>query len=96
MLHGLVVGLRVAIVFRHPAADVLEGRALGNGGCDGPPMAVGAVQWWLPGAALLHNQVAATALAGAALPNGCARPLGTLQMRVSRWPTDFFSVRVAG
>ena len=90
MLHGLVVGLRVAIVFRHPAADVLEGRALGNGGCDGPPMAVGAVQWWLPGAALLHNQVAATALAGAALPNGCARPLGTLQMRVSRWPTDFF------
>jgi len=57
---------------------------------------VGAVQWWLPGAALLHNQVAATALAGAALPNGCRTSARhATNARVAMAHRFFFTVRVA-
>ena len=79
VLHGLVIYLGFAIVFRHPAADVLEGRALGNGGAGGQP-----------GAA---SKVAAAASAASRFETPLARPLGTLMACVD-WPTDFFPVRV--
>ena len=53
-------------------------------------MPVGAVQWWLPGAALLHNQVAAMASAGAALPNGWCASARHAKMRVLSMAHRFF------
>ena len=82
VLHGLVIYLGFAIVFRHPAADVREGPAPVNRGCDGPPMAVGGQYLAPKGAALLHNQVAATALAGAPPPRLAHSSPGTRKMTV--------------
>ena len=53
-------------------------------------MPVGAVQWWLPGAALLHNQVAAMASACAALPNGWCASARHAKMRVLSMAHRFF------